>query len=55
MNLRPAAVLIAAACSGTAAADGEFSAVLRVIPETHELRPDGLLRDTAALTDFGRD
>ncbi len=55
MKRRAAAMLAAAACSGMAAAEGEFSAVLRVIPETHELRPDGPLRDAAALTDFGRD
>lgn len=55
MMLRAAATLVAAACSTTAAAEGEFSSVLRVIPETRELRPDGPLRAAAALTDFGRD
>lgn len=48
-----ALLLLAAALP--ARADGEFSGVVRVIPETHELRPDGPFRATAPLTDFGRD
>jgi hypothetical protein len=50
--------LVGAMCSvmSTAAvAEGEFSAVLRVIPETRSLRADGPLRESVELTDFGRD
>lgn len=49
------AALLLAVVAVAARAEGEFSGVVRVIPETHELRADGPFRATAPLTDFGRD
>ena len=40
---------------GDVQAEGEFSAVLRAIPETHELRSASPFALAAPLTDFGRD
>lgn len=55
MRLRTAALLVAGLWPAAGAAEGEFSAVVRVVPEIRELRTDGPLRESAVLTDFGRD
>ena len=47
--------VFAAGVASVHAADGEFSAVARTVPETHALRGDGPFREAASLTDFGRD
>ncbi len=52
---RLCAGLVSSIVSVAAAAEGEFSAVVRVVPEVRALRSDGPLRESAVLTDFGRD